>query len=94
MIEKGMDEEVLLFVIGGSVVMTLLGWMIGASRGRPGAGLMCGLLLGPLGVILSLFLPAGESPEVRKPGAPVKRARRIPVKQDPFEEFEEQERRK
>jgi hypothetical protein len=87
-----MEDDFFLFLIGGQVVMTLLAWMIGASRGRGAAGFLCGFLLGPLGVIIALFLPKGEEEKSRKPGAPVSRQRRMPVMQDPIEEFEARER--
>lgn len=89
-----MDESYLLGAAVGVIVMTTLGWMIGESRGRPGAGLMCGLFLGPLGVILALFLPRdGAGPPARSREAPVQRQRNRPLKMDPLEEFEERERR-
>ena len=40
------------------VASTVLGWMIGSSKGKAGAGLALGLLLGPLGVVIALFLKA------------------------------------
>ena len=40
------------------VVSTVLGWMIGSSKGKAGAGQALGLLLGPLGVVITLFLKA------------------------------------
>ncbi len=82
-----MNPDVLLVVVGGSFVMSLLGLWIGASRGRAGAGFLCGFLLGPLGVILTLFLP--EVP--KESGA---RKRSLPRKPDPLEAWETQERTK
>ena len=38
------------------IVSTILGVMIGSSKGRGGAGFALGFLLGPLGVIITLFL--------------------------------------
>lgn len=40
------------------VVCVVLGWMIGKGKGRGGTGLVLGILLGPLGVIITLFLKA------------------------------------
>jgi hypothetical protein len=42
-----------IIIWGASCV---LGAMIGSSKGRGGAGFVLGLLLGPLGVIITLFL--------------------------------------
>jgi hypothetical protein len=38
------------------IVSSILGVMIGSSKGRGGAGFALGFLLGPLGVIIVLFL--------------------------------------
>lgn len=38
------------------IICSLIGWMIGSSRGRGGAGFALGLLIGPLGVIIAFFL--------------------------------------
>jgi hypothetical protein len=38
------------------IVSSILGVMIGSSKGRGGAGFALGFLLGPLGVIIALFL--------------------------------------
>ncbi|TVR94393.1 MAG: zinc ribbon domain-containing protein [Spirochaetaceae bacterium] len=40
------------------VVSAVLGWMIGSSKGKGGAGLALGIFLGPLGVLIALFLKA------------------------------------
>lgn len=39
-------------------VFTFGAYKAGAARGRGGAGLVLGLILGPIGVCLALFLPA------------------------------------
>ena len=41
-----------------AVVSAVLGWMIGSSKGKGGAGLALGIFLGPLGVLITLFLKA------------------------------------
>jgi len=90
-----MDDSFLLMVVAGQVVMTLLAWVIGAGRGRGAAGFFCGFLLGPLGVVLAFFLPEGKAKQqARRPGSPVKRDRRMPLRPDPLEEFEAAERRR
>lgn len=38
------------------IASSILGVMIGSSKGRSGAGFALGFLLGPLGVIITLFL--------------------------------------
>lgn len=87
------DGAYLIGALMGWVVTILLGWMVGESRGRPGAGFLCAFLLGPLGVIVALFLPreARHNVEQRKPGSPTKRERRLPVKGDPIAEWERRE---
>jgi DNA-directed RNA polymerase subunit RPC12/RpoP len=40
------------------VVSVILGTMIGSSKGKTGAGFALGLLLGPLGVLIVLFMKA------------------------------------
>ena len=67
---------------------------VGSARRRAGAGFLCGFILGPVGIVAALFLPAGEEEKTRKPGAPVSRQRGMPVKVDPIEEFEARERAK
>ena len=37
-------------------VSTLLAFIIGSRKGKPGAGALAGILLGPIGVIVSLLL--------------------------------------
>ena len=37
-------------------VSILLAYVIGSKKGKPGAGALVGLLLGPIGVIVSLLL--------------------------------------
>ena len=89
-----MDGEFLIVVLGGGIFCSLLGLVIGASRGRAGAGFLCGFLLGPLGVIIALFLPKEENTEGRKPGSPTKRKRVMPTTIDPLEAWEAKERAK
>lgn len=49
----------------------LLGAVIGAARGRPGAGFLLGLLLGVIGVIIALFLtPPAVAPTPAEPRVP------------------------
>ena len=38
------------------IVSVILGVMIGSSKGKGGAGFALGLFLGPLGVIIALFM--------------------------------------
>lgn len=93
-----MDDNFILVVwIGGGILFSILGWMIGDSRGRPGAGFLCGFLLGPLGCVIALFLPketAAGPARRRRPGQPTARERRMPVKADPLEEWEAREKAK
>ena len=37
-------------------VSTLLAFIIGSRKGKPAAGILAGILLGPIGVIVSLLL--------------------------------------
>ena len=43
------------------IVCAILGGMIGSSKGRGGAGFMLGLLLGPIGVIVAIFLKENDA---------------------------------
>jgi hypothetical protein len=100
----GMDEVgegFGVWVFGVWVVMGFVGMWIGGERGRAGAGLACGLILGPLGWIVAFLLPrestgkdggsggsggaGGKGMPIRRPGAPTQRPRRLPLKRDPFE---------
>jgi hypothetical protein len=90
----GMDGFMLM--IGAAVALgsMLGGWLVGDARGRPGAGLLCGFILGPLGVIVAMFLPHGQRTAAgasRRPGQPSQRHHRMPVKGDPIEEWERQQ---
>ena len=38
-------------------LLTFFGWLAGSTRGRPTTGALLGLFLGPLGVVVALFLP-------------------------------------
>ena len=38
------------------IFSTLLAFIIGIRRGKPGAGILAGILLGPIGVIVSFLL--------------------------------------
>ena len=55
----------LLSVLLGLALTTWLGFLAGKSRNRGTAGALCGFLLGPLGIVLALFLPAGPQVEPR-----------------------------
>jgi uncharacterized membrane protein YeaQ/YmgE (transglycosylase-associated protein family) len=80
---------ILCFVCGA------IGGMCAENRGRGPAGFLLGFLLGPLGIVLALFLPEDRKAiEAGKPGRPVKRVRPEYKKRDPIEEFEERERAK
>jgi hypothetical protein len=48
-------EESMTFIVIW-IVSSILGVMIGSSKGRGGAGFALGFLLGPLGVIITLFM--------------------------------------
>jgi len=87
-----MENSFLLMAVMVQVGLTLLAWRIGAGRGRGAAGFLCGFLLGPLGVVAALFLPAVAATPERKPGGPVVRQRSLPRRGDPLEEFEARER--
>ena len=43
------------------IVCAVLGGMVGSSKGRGGAGVALGLLLGPIGVLIVAFLPANTA---------------------------------
>lgn len=43
------------------IICAVLGGMIGSSKGRGGAGVALGLLLGPIGVLIVAFLPANTA---------------------------------
>lgn len=55
----------LLSIFLGLALTTWLGYLAGKSRNRGLAGALCGFLLGPLGIVLALFLPAGPQVEPR-----------------------------
>ena len=38
------------------IFSTLLAFIIGSRKGKPGAGILAGILLGPIGVIVSFLL--------------------------------------
>ena len=40
------------------IISAVLGWAIGSGKGKGGAGLALGLLLGPIGVLIVLFMKA------------------------------------
>jgi len=83
-----------MIIVAVWVLSCLGGLIVGAKRGRAGAGFLCGFVLGPVGVVASLFLPKGEKEQIRPPGSPVKRSRAMPVKVDPLEAWEAKERAK
>jgi hypothetical protein len=69
-IAAGGDASLLVQIyIAAGVAAGFLGWLVGDSRGRGGAGLALGLLLGPLGVGAAFFLAPSERP-TRAPEAP------------------------
>jgi hypothetical protein len=43
-------------VVAGALLMAVVAAIIGSHRGRGGAGFCLGLILGPLGVFLTIFL--------------------------------------
>jgi hypothetical protein len=50
-----------LFVIGaGAVVCAFIGAWIGEAKGQRSAGFFLSLLLGPIGILITCFLPAEE----------------------------------
>lgn len=51
-------------IVAVAAVCCILGAAIGSGKGQGGAGALLGLLLGPLGVLLTLFMkttPAAEA---------------------------------
>jgi hypothetical protein len=55
------DDEIFLGSVAAAILFsTLLGWAIGSARGRAGFGFTLGLLLGPIGCLVVLLLPAVE----------------------------------
>jgi hypothetical protein len=81
--------ETLLFFTSLLVISSVVGWMIGNSRGRPGAGFLCGFLLGPLGCGVAFFLPREQA--TPKTGAGRQDGYQ-PLRGDPMEEWEMQQR--
>jgi hypothetical protein len=81
--------EFLFSILMGTVICGAIGGICAERRGRGGSGFVLGFMLGPLGIILALFLP--ENPK-RAADAAVKRAREEYKKPDPLEEFEARER--
>lgn len=76
----------------------MVGYSIGAARGRAGAGVLCALILGPLGLIVAMFLPKDQSgladadrKKGRKPGQPTQRHRTTFKAADPIEAWEKRE---
>jgi hypothetical protein len=49
-----------VFIILGCVVCAFIGAWIGEAKGRRSAGFFLSLLLGPLGILITCFLPAEE----------------------------------
>jgi hypothetical protein len=41
----------------GGFLFAIIGWFVGATRGHGCIGFLLGLVLGPLGLIITLFLP-------------------------------------
>lgn len=89
-----MEYQLVLVIMG----MVWLGSMIaaaeeGAKRGRRGAGIYCGIVLGPIGVVVAFFLPREEQPMARKITETNQRKKLIVAKTpDQLETWEAQER--
>ena len=47
----------LCFVLFVWIAFGVIGGLVGGTRGRPNAGVVLGLFLGPLGWLLAMFLP-------------------------------------
>lgn len=45
------------------ILFGAIGWLIGQRRGRPVAGLLWAMLLGPIGWLLMFLLPSQASPK-------------------------------
>ena len=43
-----------------------LAWLIGHNKGEPSTGVVLGLLFGPLGLVLLLFVPNNHDAKVRR----------------------------
>lgn len=68
---------------------------VGSSRGRAGAGFLCGLFLPGIGIIVALFLPPPldfQRRQIESQDAPVQRKRKMPLKEDPMLAWERQQR--
>jgi uncharacterized membrane protein YeaQ/YmgE (transglycosylase-associated protein family) len=96
-----MENGVFCFLIAcllvGWLMVALICGMIGKAcaknRGRGDDGFMLGFWLGPLGVILAMFLPEErKAMEAGKQGAPV--TRNVALREDPMVAWERQERAK
>ena len=55
-------------ILFGIVIMCLVGYLIGDTRGHGSEGVLLGLLLGPIGWIITLLLPAAGAKSQPFPG--------------------------
>jgi hypothetical protein len=82
--------------LSGWMMVALVAAMVGESRGRAGAGFLCGLLLGPLGIVVALFLPREDPapPRGGRQGFPPDAVPRNPGswRPDPVDEWEAKEK--
>lgn len=56
-----LDARLLAFAGAAMIVFGAMGALAGASRNRAAAGAFLGVCLGPVGILLALFLP-GAAP--------------------------------
>jgi hypothetical protein len=50
----------MIFLVLAWIACGFVGWKLGDSKGRPGLGLMLGVLLGLIGLLIVAVLPAAE----------------------------------
>lgn len=54
-------EFIGLVWLGSSILCAIIGMALASEKGRSGAGFLLGLILGPIGIVIALLLPAAAS---------------------------------